>query len=160
MESLEEEQDTITTNMLRKRSFQTMMNDSFLNITPHRFDVFKVAMQQKNVAYLDTGGDGKTMIIKDIAVNLKKQPPPCQNQLIIFLAPTCDLVEQEITNRLRAEIFSKKTNVKFSQFLETTSGFFLMALYLMRRSFRVLRSFSGQFLDEDLASYHMFLLHY
>ncbi|GJU84475.1 endoribonuclease Dicer homolog 3a isoform X1, partial [Tanacetum coccineum] len=120
MESLEEEQDTLTTNMLRKRSFQTMMNDSFLNITPHPLDVFKVAMQQKNVAYLDTGGDGKTMIIKDIAVNHKKQPPPCQNQLIIFLAPTCGLVEQLLTNQFSA--VRESTALMVEYYHETKMG--------------------------------------
>ncbi|GKC18428.1 hypothetical protein Tco_1020578 [Tanacetum coccineum] len=33
-------------------------------------------------------------------------------------------------------------------------------LYLMRRSLGVLRSFIGRDLDDDLTSYHMFLLHY
>ncbi|GKC92667.1 reverse transcriptase domain-containing protein [Tanacetum coccineum] len=33
-------------------------------------------------------------------------------------------------------------------------------LYLMRRNPGVLRNFSGRPLDDDLASYHMFLLHY
>ncbi|GJQ96783.1 MAK10-like protein [Tanacetum coccineum] len=34
------------------------------------------------------------------------------------------------------------------------------SLCLMRRSLRVLRSFIGQLFDDDLTSYHMFLLHY
>ncbi|GKD23382.1 hypothetical protein Tco_1225085 [Tanacetum coccineum] len=35
-----------------------------------------------------------------------------------------------------------------------------VTLYLMRRSPRVLRSFTGRLLNDDLASYHIFLLHY
>ncbi|GJS14968.1 protein kinase-like domain, concanavalin A-like lectin/glucanase domain protein [Tanacetum coccineum] len=36
----------------------------------------------------------------------------------------------------------------------------ILKLYLMRRSFGILRSFIGRLLDDDLASYRMFLLHY
>ncbi|GKC08892.1 hypothetical protein Tco_1000502 [Tanacetum coccineum] len=41
--------------------------------------------------------------------------------------------------------------------LEDEGGF---TLYLIRRGFGVLRSFIGRLLDDDLASYHMFLLLY
>ncbi|GJW78864.1 endoribonuclease Dicer homolog 3a isoform X1 [Tanacetum coccineum] len=62
-----------------------------------RDDVFKVAMKRNTIAHIDTGAEKtmiSVMIMNEIAKNLKKQKPP-PNKLIVFLAPTRNLVEQQ-----------------------------------------------------------------
>ncbi|XP_071696759.1 endoribonuclease Dicer homolog 3 [Rutidosis leptorrhynchoides] len=98
-----------------KRNFETMLNDSSsnnlpntdsdavmfpqINLTPteYQMDVFKVAMRQNTIAYIDTAA-GKTliavMIIKEVANSLKEQLS--QKKLIVLLAPTRNLVEQHL----------------------------------------------------------------
>nr|XP_043620815.1 endoribonuclease Dicer homolog 3a [Erigeron canadensis] len=92
-----------------KRNFETMINHSQkhqsedvmnnqLNLTPteYQLDVFKVAMCRNTIARLDTDA-GKTtiavMIIKEVALSLKSEPS--DNKLIVFLAPTRKIVEQQ-----------------------------------------------------------------
>ncbi|KAI3687844.1 hypothetical protein L1987_81547 [Smallanthus sonchifolius] len=84
-----------TTNPL-KRDFETMMNDTSnrQQLTPYQLDVFKVSMLQNTIAHIDTGSKMiAVMIIKEIASSLRKQSS--EKKLIIFLAPTRNLVEQQ-----------------------------------------------------------------
>ncbi|KAI3822542.1 hypothetical protein L1987_10133 [Smallanthus sonchifolius] len=84
-----------TTNPL-KRDFETMTNDTSnrQQFTPYQLDVFKVSMLQNTISHIDTGSTMiAVMIIKEIASSLRNQPS--EKKLIIFLAPTQNLVEQQ-----------------------------------------------------------------
>ncbi|KAJ0848787.1 putative ribonuclease III [Helianthus annuus] len=73
-----------------KRNFETMINNPQQS-TQYELDVFKVAMGQNTIAHIDTGGGMiAVMIIKEFA---KEQLS--EKKLIIFLAPTRKLVEQQ-----------------------------------------------------------------
>ncbi|XP_076918654.1 endoribonuclease Dicer homolog 3-like [Bidens hawaiensis] len=86
------------TNTL-KRNLNTMMTDR-QQPTSYLVDVFNMAMRRNTIAHLDTGAEKTTiavMIVKEIATSLSKHISD-QKKLIIFLAPTFDLVEQNFND--------------------------------------------------------------
>ncbi|KAJ4951413.1 hypothetical protein NE237_028245 [Protea cynaroides] len=119
---------SVSTELPPKRSFEQLTeSESKMSLgdkcevkeamTPKDFDarsyqkkVFKVALQKNTIAVLETGA-GKTMIavmlIKEIGQTLKMN---ADKKLIIFLAPTVHLVNQQF------EVIKIHTNLKVEEY--------------------------------------------
>lgn len=101
-----------------KRSFEAMVSEESprsltpLNFRPRGYQskVFQVAKKRNTIAVLETGA-GKTMIsvmlIKEFAPSLNLSP---QKRLIVFLAPTVQLVHQQF------EVIKSHTNLRVDKY--------------------------------------------